>query len=608
MQTVMLLDAPSGSTRSVARDVLSQGIKKTIRVLTMKFLQKMRVWTQLMFGFSIVIAMLVSLGVFSLIEVHAENDHVAQMRDRWLPAVRSTLQIQAGMRDIRLGEFRIVTAQTPDEVAEGDRRIDIGIANYDKARVEYEKLMSTVDEKAQYADLQALMSKYLATDRDVRAMARGGKSAEAMTLVRSQVTLRDELDKNIASIVALNTSGATAVGIAAEASYSRSIVMSILLILAATVVAMIVASVIARGLGAQLGGEPTDAARIAHAIAIGELGTAVSLKGGDQSSLMYSLSAMKEQLTIIVRGIQTSSESISVAAGQLAQGNTDLSQRTEEQAASLEETASSMEELTSTVRHNADNAKQASTLAGTATAIAERGGEVVGRVVDTMQGISSSSAKMAEIISVIEGIAFQTNILALNAAVEAARAGEQGRGFAVVAGEVRTLAQRSASAAREIKDLISESVSRVQTGSELVQEAGSTMHEIVDSVKRVMDIVGEISSASEEQSTGIEHVNTAVSQMDEVTQQNAALVEEAAAATQAMAQQARDLQDAVAIFNVADSARPASVPMPARSAVRPVQVKKVSAAAIGQSPSATNFNRRSERVATAADADAWQSF
>jgi methyl-accepting chemotaxis protein len=252
----------------------------------------------------------------------------------------------------------------------------------------------------------------------------------------------------------------------------------------------------------------------------------------------------------VVGEVRRSAGSVSVASRQIATGNTDLSRRTEEQAASLEETASSMEELTATVRQNADNAKQATTLANTATDVARRGGEVVGRVVETMHGISASSTKMAEIITVIEGIAFQTNILALNAAVEAARAGGQGRGFAVVAGEVRTLAQRSATAAREIKDLIGESANRVDAGSKLVEEAGSTIDEIVRSVKHVTDIVGEISSASEEQRTGIEQVNQAVIQMDQVTQQNAALVEEASAAAQSMAEQAQALGDAVAVFRI----------------------------------------------------------
>ena len=305
-----------------------------------------------------------------------------------------------------------------------------------------------------------------------------------------------------------------------------------------------------RRLYKQLGGEPDYAAHVVGQIAAGDLTVTVQTRAENSSSLLFSLSQMKEQLTTIVRGIKSSSESISVAASEIAQGNTDLSQRTEEQAASLEETASSMEELTATVRQNAENAKQVSTLTGTTSEIARRGGEVVGRVVETMYGITDSSGKVAEIISVIEGIAFQTNILALNAAVEAARAGEQGRGFAVVATEVRTLAQRSATAAKQIKELIGDSVSRVDAGSKLVAQAGSTINEIVQSVTRVTDIMSEISSASDEQSTGIEQVNQAVSQMDEVTQQNAALVEQAAAAAQSMAEQARALREAVGVFNV----------------------------------------------------------
>ena len=305
-----------------------------------------------------------------------------------------------------------------------------------------------------------------------------------------------------------------------------------------------------RRLYKQLGGEPDYAAHVVGQIAAGDLTVVVQTRAEDSSSLLFSLALMKEQLTTIVRGIKSSSESISVAASEIAQGNTDLSQRTEKQAASLEETASSMEELTATVRQNAENAKQASTLAGTTSEIARRGGEVVGHVVETMHGITESSGKVAEIISVIEGIAFQTNILALNAAVEAARAGEQGRGFAVVATEVRTLAQRSATAAKEIKELIGDSVSRVDAGSKLVAQAGSTINEIVQSVTRVTGIMTEISSASDEQSTGIEQVNQAVSQMDEVTQQNAALVEQAAAAAQSMAEQAQALREAVGVFNV----------------------------------------------------------
>jgi methyl-accepting chemotaxis protein len=511
----------------------------------------MKVLNQLILGFSTVVLLMVGLGALSLFEVSTENAHVGQLRDNGLPGVRSSLQMLAAVRGIRLGEFRAAGASGPAEIQHAETVIAAGIADYRRASAEYGKLIIGPEEKAAFADIQTLMPQYLDLDRQVVMLAGQNRNGEAMDLMRGQSNmLRNAIEKDIQTIVNVNMAGAAREGEAARQAYSRAIALVIGLLIAAAVVALGVALVIARALMQQLGGEPWEAAALAREVAAGNLRVAVRLKAGDRSSMMFSLGAMKDQLSAIVQGIKTSSEAISVAADEIAQGNTDLSQRTEEQAASLEETASSMEELTSTVRQNADNAKQATVLATTASAIAERGGEVVGRVVETMHGISGSSARVAEIISVIEGIAFQTNILALNAAVEAARAGEEGRGFAVVAGEVRTLAQRSASAAKEIKDLIGESVTRVDAGSKLVEEAGGTINEIVRSVKRVTDIMSEIAAASEEQSTGIGQVNTAVTQMDEVTQQNAALVEEASAAAQSLAQQAQGLRDAVAVFKV----------------------------------------------------------
>ncbi|HGM5880943.1 TPA: methyl-accepting chemotaxis protein [Stenotrophomonas maltophilia] len=310
------------------------------------------------------------------------------------------------------------------------------------------------------------------------------------------------------------------------------------------------------------------------------------------------------QLTQIVGQIQASASSITLAAGEIASGNSDLSRRTEQQAANLEETAASMEELTSTVRQNAEHARQANQLAIGAHGVASQGGEVVGQVVTTMSAIEASSKKIAEIISVIDGIAFQTNILALNAAVEAARAGEQGRGFAVVASEVRTLAQRSAAAAKEIKGLIDDSVGKVAEGSSLVHQAGSTMGEIVASVQRVTDIMAEISAASQEQSAGIEQVNQTVVQMDETTQQNAALVEEATAAARAMEDQAVQLGEAVARFRLASQATPGATP---RLATAPLP-RQVAAAAPAHRPApARTLRGSSAQPALAADDD-WQEF
>ncbi|MDO8262639.1 MAG: methyl-accepting chemotaxis protein [Gallionella sp.] len=330
----------------------------------------------------------------------------------------------------------------------------------------------------------------------------------------------------------------------------------------------LISYLISRSVIRQIGGEPDYAADVVRQVAEGDLTVQVQVRSGDTTSLLASLKGMVNRLSELVGDVRNNTESITTASHEIAQGNADLSQRTEEQASSLEETASSMEELTSTVRQNTENARQANQLANSASDIAVKGGQAVGDVVHTMASISTSSKKIVDIISVIEGIAFQTNILALNAAVEAARAGEQGRGFAVVAGEVRNLAQRSAAAAKEIKTLIGDSVDKVEVGSRQVDQAGATMSEIVQAVKRVTDIMAEIAAASNEQSAGIEQVNQAIIQMDEVTQQNAALVEEAAAAAEAMQEQANALYVAVGMFKV-EGGKEAALRFAAKTAAQP---------------------------------------
>ncbi|MBO4123054.1 methyl-accepting chemotaxis protein [Cupriavidus gilardii] len=302
-----------------------------------------------------------------------------------------------------------------------------------------------------------------------------------------------------------------------------------------------------------------EAELIAETVAAGDLSQEFETeRTGPFGALLGGLGRMEDMLTDLIARIKTSTDSITEASHRIAAGNTDLSQRTEQQAATLEETASSMSELTAMVQQNTERAREANRFAQSASGIAERGGEVMTAVVDTMQAIDTSSKKVADIVDVIQGIAFQTNILALNAAVEAARAGEQGRGFAVVAGEVRTLAQRSAAAAREIKALIDDSVQQVGSGSDLVGKAGHTMHEIVGAVRHVTTLLSEIGAASEEQSTGIAQVAVAVTQMDTVTQQNAALVEQAAAASNALADEARELQSVVARFRLEAGPAPMS--------------------------------------------------
>ncbi|WP_321932119.1 methyl-accepting chemotaxis protein [Paraburkholderia guartelaensis] len=352
--------------------------------------------------------------------------------------------------------------------------------------------------------------------------------------------------------------------------------------LAAVAMAVLAGVLITRGLLRALGAEPAALGEMTQRVAAGDLSPVPGAKQAPAGSVLASMGEMQASLVKLIAQVRTSADNIATGSSQIASGNQDLSSRTEQQASSLQETASSMEELTSTVKQNAENAQQASTLAANASEVAQKGSAVVGQVVETMTDISESSTKVADITGIIEGIAFQTNILALNAAVEAARAGEQGRGFAVVASEVRSLAQRSSSAAKEIKDLINASVQKIHNGSTLAGEAGRTMAEVTQAVARVTDIMGEIAAASGEQSRGIEQVNLAITQMDEVTQQNAALVEEAAAASTSLEDQGRQLTEAVAFFRVdgaptSQAVRPRAEPAPrptsqapARKAAKPV--------------------------------------
>ena len=353
-----------------------------------------------------------------------------------------------------------------------------------------------------------------------------------------------------------------------------------------------------------------EVSRVLGALARGDLTETITNDyQGTIGRLKDDANQTVENLTVIVRQIKEASETINTASVEISQGNTDLSQRTEEQASSLEETASSMEELTGTVKQNAENARQANQLAVGASDVAVKGGEVVKQVVSTMNGISESSKKIADIIGTIDGIAFQTNILALNAAVEAARAGEQGRGFAVVATEVRNLAQRSAAAAKEIKELISDSVGKVDAGSQLVDEAGRTMDDVVVSVKRVTDIIGEITAASQEQSSGIEQVNRAITQMDEVTQQNAALVEEAAAAAESMQEQAVALVQSVATFRLDGAVQTAAAPAAERRGPnRAKNVARIRSKAVAMDGHTTSAPATEGRRAAAGGSDEWTEF
>ena len=424
---------------------------------------------------------------------------------------------------------------------------------------QYEPLISHDHDKGLSAEDRADVANFDTVSDKVLALSREN-SQDASAVAREQMfPTAQKLDAALMAHrgynVELGNSGTVqAAQIISRALWMVSVIATLTLI---TIVGL--GFLITRHLLRQLGGEPDYAAAVAGRIARGDLTVSVATKPGDQSSLLFAIASMRDSLAAIVGRVRTGTDAIATASRQISAGNQDLSSRTEEQAASLEETASSMEELTSTVKQNAENAQQASSLAANASEVAHKGSTVVGQVVDTMTDINQSSSKIADITGIIEGIAFQTNILALNAAVEAARAGEQGRGFAVVASEVRSLAQRSSSAAKEIKDLITASVQKIQSGSVLADEASKSMSDLTQAIGRVTDIMGEIAAASGEQSRGIEQINQAVTQMDEVTQQNAALVEQAAAASQSLEEQGRQLSEAVSSLRLADSAVGAQV-------------------------------------------------
>lgn len=398
----------------------------------------------------------------------------------------------------------------------------------------------------------AARQQYLPEQQAVIDMIRADRRAEAVALLETR--LRPAQLVYMSKLVELRDLQVELIKQSAaegESIYAQSELLLFGLLLGMIAVGAAMAWLITRSITTPI----AMAVNVAEKVAAGDLRVSVAVDRHDETGqLLTALKTMTDSLVRIVQTVRNSSDSIATGSSQIASGNADLSQRTEEQASALQQTAASMEQLGSTVKQNADNAHQAKQLALGASTVAVKGGEVVGQVVETMKGINSSSKKIADIISVIDGIAFQTNILALNAAVEAARAGEQGRGFAVVAGEVRNLAQRSASAAKEIKSLISDSVQRVEQGSSLVEQAGQTMQEVVDSIRRVNDIMGEISSASAEQSAGVNQVGDAVGQMDQVTQQNAALVEESAAAAESLKQQAHQLVRAVSVFKLRDGA------------------------------------------------------
>ena len=495
-------------------------------------------------------AIIGGVGIYSMARINASAEEIATS---WMPSVKVLGEMRAASNQMRRAEADHLLSATDAERTAAETRIASAKSSLAQIEVRYQPLITSPEERALYEDYRRLAATYSDTQARLLQSSRGGEAQldASRTLFRGESRQAfNAMVEQFGKLVEFNDHGSVAAATAAASAYrfSRSVMLGLLLLGTAMAAALTV--YILRDVLGTLGGEPADARRLAQEVAQGRLDNEISVKAGDSTSLMAALRGMQTSLAQVVSLVRDGSESVAAASSEIAQGNNDLSQRTEEQASALQQTASSMEELGSTVQQNADNARQANQLAQNASSVAAEGGQVVAQVVDTMKGINEASRRIADIIGVIDGIAFQTNILALNAAVEAARAGEQGRGFAVVAGEVRNLASRAADAAKEIKTLISASVERVEAGTALVDRAGATMTEVVGAIRRVTDIMGEISAASSEQNTGVSQIGEAVSQMDQTTQQNAALVEQMAAAATSLSQQAQQLVEAVAVFRL----------------------------------------------------------
>jgi methyl-accepting chemotaxis protein len=520
----------------------------------MNHFRNLKLSAKLMASFLCVLLLTAVLGGFSLIQITRVHQVSSELNARWTPATRLLLGLRSEIARFRIEEFQHLLSTRNDEAAAFEKAMQEISQKRVALERSYQALPPNAAEQKIYAAYAEAMKAYLALHEKILGLSNQGRTEEAKALIRNEgSTLTTQLNREIDALLAISESGSNAGSANADAAYD-SAKIGIVILLACSLLAGLALSVfIARVVTLPL----RKAVAIATAVSQGDLRSEFSTPSADETGLMLSaLHEMNQSLVRIVSEVRGRTERISIATAELVNGNLDLSGRTEEQAASLEQTAASMQEMTSTVRKNSSNAEQANALARTASGVAERGGRMVADMVRTMSAIDEFSKRIVDIIGVIDGIAFQTNILALNAAVEAARAGEQGRGFAVVASEVRSLAQRSASAAREIKTLIGNSVSQVSAGTELAARTGETMQEVVQSVQRVSTVIADIASASNEQTSGIEQINQVMTQLDEITQRNSALVEEASAATESLRREADGLTQAMLVFKSQQAALP----------------------------------------------------